>query len=190
MLIRRSEERSVLNLLMCILALTMFAPLLQAQRNVHASLIGQPLRKPAPIFRLSGSDKKMVRLSEFQGQVVLLNFWATNCGGCALEIPDLTQIQRENQKNRFTAVGISADTVYGGNKTEQKAWSLVRSFISGNKFNYPIVMGNEALIKAYGFRSYLATYLIDKHGRIAALYEGIISKENVESNIAALLKEQ
>ena len=186
----RFIHRLITNAMLCFLSLPSFTLSLQAQRNVHASLIGQEQRKAAPAFQLSGTNQKTVRLSTFQGQVVLLNFWATTCGGCLLEIPDLVQIQKDNQKNHFSAIGVSADRVYGGTKTEQKALSLVKSFLSGNKLNYPVVIGNERVINSYEFRSYPATYLIDKHGRIAASYVGIISKENVEANVALLLKEQ
>ncbi|NUQ30277.1 MAG: hypothetical protein HOQ35_17405 [Acidobacteriaceae bacterium] len=55
--------------------------------------------------------------------------------------------------------------------------------------NYPIVMGNDGVIKSYGFASYPATFLIDKSGRIAATYVGIVSKEDVEANIKRLLAE-
>ena len=172
----------------CAFAFT-FLPSAYGQRNVHAVLIATANRKAAPVFHLSNSNGKKVQISDFRGKVVLVNFWATECGGCVLEIPSFIELQHAYEDKGFTALGISADIPYEGLKNEQEAWGKVRPFVRSNHVNYPIVMGNDAVIKSFGFASYPATYLIDKSGRIAATYIGIVSKDDVEANIKRLLAE-
>ena len=157
------------------------------QKDVHAILVAKPDRKPAPAFHLVDANGKTVQISDYRGKVVLLNFWATSCGGCILEIPSFIELQRDYGKSGFTAVGISADIPYEGLKSTDEAWRLVRPFISSHGLNYPILMGDNSVIGDYGFRSYPATYLIDKSGKIAATYVGIVDKNDVETNIKTLL---
>jgi cytochrome c biogenesis protein CcmG/thiol:disulfide interchange protein DsbE len=175
-------------LITCAFASTL-TPSAYGQRNVHAVLVAAANRKAAPVFHLSNSSGKKVQIPDFRGKVVLVNFWATECGGCILEIPSFIELHRAYADKGFTALGISADIPYEGLKNEHEAWGKVRPFVSSNHVNYPIVMGNEAVIKSYGFASYPATYLIDKSGRIAATYVGIVSKDDVEGNIKRLLAE-
>jgi peroxiredoxin len=177
--------------LQCVLALSLaLAQRAYGQKDVHAVLVDKAQRKPAPSFQLDGGDGKEVRLTDFRGKVVLLNFWATKCGGCILEIPSFVEIHEKYASQKFTAVGVSADIPYEGLKSPEEAWALVKPFVASHHVNYPIVMGNGELVDTYGFRSYPATYLIDKKGRIAALYEGVVSKGDVEMNVRTLLSER
>jgi peroxiredoxin len=159
------------------------------QHDVHAPLIAGANRKAAPAARLPASDGSMIQIADFRGKALLVNFWATSCGGCVLEIPSFIALQQKYGDAGFTALGISADIPYEGLKTNEEAWSRVRPFMKSHALNYPIVMGNDAVIDAFGFQSYPATYLIDKSGRIAATYVGVVSKEDVEANIRKLLAE-
>jgi peroxiredoxin len=165
------------------------SPSAHGQRNVHAILVSWADRKPAPAFHLVSADGKNVEVSAYRGKVVLLNFWATSCGGCTLEIPSFIDLQKAYEKSGFTAVGISADIPYEGLKSADEAWQKVRPFMASHKINYPILMGNNSVIDSYGFQSYPATYLIDRSGRIAATYVGVVDKNDVESNIKRLLAE-
>jgi peroxiredoxin len=161
-----------------------------AQKDVHASLAVRDNRKAAPNFHLDSLAGGVLQISDFKGKVVLLNFWATACGGCVLEIPSFIDLQRKYRGGDFTAVGISADIPYEGLKSAEEAWQKVRPFAAQHQVNYPIVMGNDAVIDAYGFKSYPATYLIDKSGHIAATYVGVVSKADVDANIQRLLAER
>ena len=69
-------------------------PVLYGQQDVHASLIPPAGRKSAPAFELVSQDGKKMHLSDYRGKVVLLNFWATDCGGCVLEIPSFIELER------------------------------------------------------------------------------------------------
>jgi thiol-disulfide isomerase/thioredoxin len=130
-------------------------------------------------------------ISNYRGKVVLLDFWATDCGGCVLEIPSFIELQREYKDKGFAAVGVSMDISYESLKDAAEAWGRVRPFMAKHGVNYTILMGDDAVSKAYALDTFPATYLIDKSGRIAASYVGIlVDKENVAKNIRSLLAEQ
>lgn len=164
-------------------------PALFAQTDVHASLIAPADRKPAPAIQLTSDTGQAKRLSDYKGKVVLLNFWASDCGGCIMELPSIIDIQATNKTKSFTVVGISMDIPYEELKNEQQAWDKVKPFMAKSKINYPILMGYESLFKKFGLNALPDTLLFDKNGKIAAVYVGIISKDNAEANINKLLPE-
>ena len=185
-----SELKRLLVPFMFVISSYFLTPRLVAQKDVHAVLIPPSGRKAAPTFHLVSDKGKTIQVSDFRGHVVLLNFWATSCGGCILEIPSFIDLQHSYGSRGFTAVGISTDIAYEGLKNADEAWRRVRPFMSSNGMNYPILMGDDAVVTAYGFKSYPATYLIDKSGRIAATYVGVVAKDDVEANVKKLLSER
>lgn len=187
-LVRRATP--VLTAMFALLLLISSTPALMAQQDVHATLITANDRKPAPAFDLANATGKKVRISDYRGKVVLLNFWATDCGGCILEIPSFISIQASHQDRPFTAIGVSMDIFYEDLKNADEAWRKVTPFVSSHKMNYPILMGDQSVSDAYGLKAFPATYLIDKSGRIAATYVGVVSKDNVEANVGKLLSER
>ena len=166
------------------------APALFAQQDVHASLIAPADRKPAPALRLIADTGRNTGLDDYRGKVVFLNFWASDCGGCVLEIPSIIDIQKAYKEKAFTVVGVSMDIPWADLKDAKQAWDKVRPFMAKSKINYPILMGYESLFKEFGLTQLPDTLLIDKTGRIAATYVGIISKDNAEANISTLLLER
>lgn len=183
------NAKSLLVTLAILAMLLSITPALFAQRDVHASLIAPADRKPAPPFHLISETGKLTRLSDYRGKVVLLNFWATDCGGCVLEIPSIIDVQTGYKNKGFTVVGVSMDVPYENLKDAKQAWDKVKPFIAKSKINYPILMGSELQFKEFGLTQLPDTLLIDKTGRIAAVYVGLISKDNVETNIRKLLSE-
>ena len=166
-------------------------PVLYGQQDVHASLIPPAGRKSAPAFDLATQDAKKMHLSDYRGKVVLLNFWATDCGGCVLEIPLFIELEKAYKDKGFTAVGVSMDISYESLKDANEAWGRVRPFMAKKGINYTIVMGDDAISKAYALNAYPATYLIDKSDKIAVAYVGVVvDKDNVETNIKGLLSER
>jgi peroxiredoxin len=166
-------------------------PALYGQQDKHASLTAPESRKPAPAFELISEDGKKIRLSDYRGKVVLLNFWATDCGGCVLEIPSFIELQRAYKDRGFTTVGVAMDISYDGLKDANEAWAKVRPFMAKKGINYGIAMGDDAISKTYALNAYPATYLIDKSGRVAVAYVGVVvDKDNVERNIKGLLSER
>jgi peroxiredoxin len=185
-----SKLRQVIILVILGVAGCVLTPRLFAQKDVHAVLIAPSDRKAAPVFHLMSDQSRKVQIADFRGRVVLLNFWATACGGCILEIPFFIEIQHSYENRGFTAVGISTDIAYEGLKNADEAWKRVHPFMASHNMNYPVLMGDDSVVNEYGFKSYPATYLIDRSGRIAATYVGVVSKDDVEANVKKLLSER
>ena len=80
--------------------------------------------------------------------------------------------------------------LYEDLKGPAEAWSFVNPFIETNKVDYPILMGDDGITKRYSVNALPVTYLIDRHGRIAATYAGIVDRTNVEANIKTLFAER
>jgi thiol-disulfide isomerase/thioredoxin len=158
-------------------------------KTIRAELQPLTARKPAPGFHLDDVNRKRVTNADFHGKVVLLDFWATECGGCRQEIPSFISLQKAYGGKGLRAVGISMDIAYEDLKSAAEAWARVNPFVHENGVNYAILMGDDAVTKAYDIRAMPATYLIDKSGRIAATYIGVVNSDDVEANIKKLLRE-
>ena len=139
------------------------------------------LDKPAPPFARSSLQNERVDLAALRGRVVLLNFWATWCGPCQVEMPRFVQWQEKYKAEGLSVVGVSMD-----DDSEP-----VKSFMNKRKLNYPIVMGDEKLGLAYGGVLGLpVTYLIDRKGLIRARYQGATNLDAMETAIRRLLQKQ
>lgn len=186
-----SEVRLVVSAFSLLFYAFFTSPALYGQQDKHAPLTPTASRKAAPTFELVGQDGRKVHIADYRGQVVLLNFWATDCGGCVLEIPSFIELQKAYRTKSFTTLGVAMDISYEGLKDSSEAWARVRPFVAKKGINYQIAMGDDAIAKAYGLDAYPATYLIDKSGRIAVAYKGlVVDKDNVETNIKGLLSER
>ncbi len=136
-------------------------------------------RKMAPDFKLQDINGDVVQLSDYRGQVVLLNFWATWCGPCKLEIPWFVEFEKQYKDSDFSVLGISMDE--GG-------WEVVRPYLERTKVNYRVLMGDDEVAMLYGgVDSLPTTFLIDRDGKIASVHIGLVSKSDYESDINALL---
>src|SRR5215472_10599622 len=98
-------------------------------------------RKTAPDFRLADGSNKLKPLSRYRGKIVVLDFWATECGGCKVEIPWFMEFARQYKSSGLEVVGVSEDIPYEGLKDAAEAWSRVTPFMERQKINYTIVMG-------------------------------------------------
>ena len=155
---------------------------------VRAMLQPAKRRKPAPAFVLTDAVGKQVRLSDYRGKVLLLNFWATECGGCRVEIPYFIELSQKFAHKDVAVVGVSIDILYEGLKDSAEGWSRVKPFVQSHKVDYPILMGDDRVTKLYDIQALPATYLIDKRGLIAATYLGVIDRNDVETNIKIMLR--
>lgn len=169
--------------------LTAVSPAIFAQQNVSSTLIPVAQRKSPADVPLVSSTGATTDLVSYDGKVLLVNFWATDCGGCVLEIPSIVKIQKAFHGKPFTAVGVSMDVSYENLKGPAQAWSRVRPFARAHHMDYPILMADKAMVQAFDVKALPATFLIDRHGRIAAVYHGVIDPASVEANIRALLTE-
>jgi peroxiredoxin len=145
-----------------------------------ADLTPATSRKTAPDFTLTDAKGAPVKLSAYKGRVVLLDFWATWCTGCKVEIPWYVEFQSKYKRSGLSALGVSMD---------DDGWKSVKPFLQQHKINYPTVIGNWDLGDRFGFNSMPATLLIDRDGRIADLHVGMVDKAAFENEIQTLLKE-
>ena len=158
--------------------------------TVRATIVPAAERKPAPVFVLQDAAGKTVKLSDKLGQVVLLDFWATACGGCVREMPGFMDLAQKYKKNNLSVVGVSVDILYENLKSPEEAWSKVTPFVQSHKVNYQILMGDDRVNTRYDIKALPLTYLIDGRGRIAATYMGVVDEDNVETNLQTLMKER
>jgi peroxiredoxin len=164
-------------------------PALAADPGVRAILKAETNREPAPAFRLPDASARYILLSNYRGKVVLLNFWATECGGCRLEIPWFIEFDRTYKAQGLQTLGASMDISYEGLKGPEGGRARVKPFVAAHKVSYPVLLADDHTTKAYALDALPTTYLIDKEGRIVATYTGLVDKGNVETNIRMLLHE-
>jgi cytochrome c biogenesis protein CcmG/thiol:disulfide interchange protein DsbE len=138
-------------------------------------------RKPAPEFALKDADGKTVRLEDYKGKVVLLDFFATWCGPCKIEIPWFMELERKNKDRGFSVLGVSMD---------DEGWEVVKPFLADLGVNYRVVIGNDATAQIYGGVDALpTTFLIDRNQKIAAIHIGLASKKVFADGIEQLLQD-
>ena len=136
-------------------------------------------RKPAPAFTLKDSNGTSVKLSDYLGKVVLLNFWATWCGPCKVEIPWFIEFEQKHKDSGFAVVGISMD---------EDGWETVKPYIEARRVNYRILLGDDATAQSFGgVESLPTTFLIDRQGRVASVHIGLVSKSSYQNEIIQLL---
>jgi thiol-disulfide isomerase/thioredoxin len=136
--------------------------------------------RQAPALALKDLRGRAVRLSDYRGKIVLLNFWATWCAPCRAEAPDLVRLQRDYGVEGLQVVGVTYPP-------ESRA--AVRRFVRGFKINYPILLGTRASKSLFIEGETLpATIVIDREGRVRALIEGILLPEEFEEQIKPLLE--
>jgi cytochrome c biogenesis protein CcmG/thiol:disulfide interchange protein DsbE len=132
-----------------------------------------------PDFELTDASGARFRLSDSQGKVILLNFWATWCSPCKEEIPWFVEFQRTYGDKGFVVIGVSMDE--GG-------WKAVRPVMEAQKINYRVAIGDSELAKSYGgLESLPQSMLIDQKGRLLLKHTGITSKVQYERGIVRAL---
>jgi peroxiredoxin len=151
---------------------------LSSSGPVRAGVRPEKKREMAPEFTLSDVSGRPVRLSDFRGKVVLLNFWATWCGGCKVEIPWFIEFANKYKDSGFSVIGVAMD---------DDGWKSVQPYLEEKKMNYPVVIGTGDLGKRYGLDSMPMTLLIDQSGRIASTHVGLVRKSDYKTEIETLL---
>ena len=136
----------------------------------------------APEFELETLDGRAVKLSDFRGKAVVLNFWATYCGPCRVEMPWLIDLYKEYRSRGLEIIGISMDD--DGERHQ------VADFLREFRVNYTIVLGNYVVGDAYGGVRFLPqTFFIDRKGQITGSAVGMKSKQEFETYIKQLLSD-
>ncbi|MCZ2156627.1 MAG: TlpA family protein disulfide reductase [Bryobacterales bacterium] len=172
--------RQYLNLAVAaVLVLCLVACSKSSKSPAGVNLKDEQTRNEAADFALEDSNGQKLTLSSLRGKVVLLNFWATWCGPCRIEIPWFIEMEREFKDQGFAVVGVSMD---------QDGWSAVKPFMEEMKINYRVVLGTEEAAQLYGGVEALPTsYILDRNGKVAAVHMGIVRRQVFEEEIRALL---
>jgi thiol-disulfide isomerase/thioredoxin len=141
---------------------------------------GQGVRK-APSLTLKSIEGRGLRLSDYKGKVVLLNFWATWCPPCRAEMPDLVKMQRDYAERGLQVIGVT----YPPETIRE-----VRRFAGSLGVNYPVALGAKATRSLFAQTETLpVTVVIDRDGNIRDTIEGILLPEEFEQKIKPLLKQ-
>jgi peroxiredoxin len=147
-----------------------------------SALVGVHERKPAPNFVLKDAFGKTATLKQYQGRIVVLDFWATWCTGCKKEIPWFSEYQKRYGARGLRIVGVAMDD--GG-------WNVAKPFLRDTRVPYRMLLGTEATATKYEIQSLPDTFLIDRHGRIAAMYRArLVDRKELETSIEAVLSEK
>ena len=142
-----------------------------------------------PDFTLKDLEGRDQSLGQFKGKVVLVNFWATWCAPCRIEIPWLMELQKKYSPQGFTVLGIAMD---------EEGKGVVIPFVQKERFklgstfkpmNYPILIGNEDAAEKFGGLVGLpTTVLISQDGRQVKRIDGLLSYEKMDKTIQSLLE--
>lgn len=166
---------------------------LQGKSNLAPNVAGNPATgikagTPEPDLKLKSVDGKDIYLADYKGKVVFVNFWATWCDPCRVEIPWLIAMQNKYGPKGFTVVGIAMD---------EEGKSVVAPFLDKERFdvdgqklpmNYPILLGtDEAADKFGGILGYPSSFLISRDGKIVNKFQGLKSEEELTKAIESQL---
>ncbi len=160
-------------------ALMLYVGFHAARRNGPSFAPRLALASPAPDFTLQSLDGKTMRLSDFRGKAVLLNFWATWCGPCKIEMPWFVELQNQYAAQGFQIVGVAMDDA---SKED------ISKFAKDMGVNYPILIGKESVGDEYGGVPALPeTFLIGRDGKIVDKILGLRGKAEIEDAIKKAL---
>jgi peroxiredoxin len=139
-----------------------------------------PEKRPAAAdFKLVDSNGKEVRLSDYKDKVVLLNFWATWCGPCEVEIPWFKEFEQSYKDRGFAVLGVSSD---------EEGWPVVRPFMKAQAMNYRVVLDDGKMPSPYKeIEALPTTYLLDRQGRVAVTHTGLVAKDVYRRSVEQLL---
>jgi peroxiredoxin/YHS domain-containing protein len=146
------------------------------------AFVPQVLPRPAPSFQLTNLAGEKVRLADFKGKVILVDFWATWCKPCIEAMPAMQKLHEKYADRGLAMLGVSID---------EKGAKVVAPFVQKRKFTYPMFVdgGDDPAWKSFGVRSIPALFLIDKEGRIVKQWIGKPKEQEVEQAVSGLVKE-
>lgn len=145
-----------------------------------AALKGDGIGTVAPDFTLQTLDGRKVKLSDYRGKAVLLNFWATWCGPCKVEIPWFMDLEKQYGPQGLVIVGVAMDD-------DGKA--PVTKFAKEMNIDYTVLLGNDDVADQYGGVEGLpTTFYLDREGRIVKKVAGLVSHSEIEDGIKEALK--
>lgn len=150
-----------------------------AGKGASAAVATLPMIGPAPSWKLKDLAGKVVTSDQFNGKVVVVDFWATWCPPCREEIPGYIELVKKYGKEGLVIVGVSLD---------QGGPEVVKAYAEKIKVNYQLVMGDEEIAAAFGgMEAIPTTFLIDRNGKIRDRKVGAEPAAEYEKKIKALL---
>jgi peroxiredoxin len=177
-------KRNLLVILVVVVAIAMMIFVARKLKNYpHQSQLPTTnvKGKPAPDFTLTSLDGKTVKLSDLKGKAVVLNFWATWCAPCKIEVPWLVDLQKQYGPQGLEIIGVAMDE---GGKEE------VAEFAKEMNINYTIALGDDKISEAYGNVLGLpTTFYIGRDGNMIARVPGLVSHKDIEDNIKQALNQ-
>lgn len=139
---------------------------------------GDAVGRQAPDFVLNDLQGKQVRLSDFRGKAVLLNFWATWCGPCKVEMPWFVELQKQYGPQGLEIVGVALD---------DSSRETISKFAKDMGVNYLILQGQDAVGDAYGTMGLPTSFFIDRNGKIVEAGSGLLARSEIEGDIKKAL---
>ena len=176
--VRRRLVMAVDGLLLIIVLVLLYQ---RALPQASAALGFGGSNEPAPLFTLPTLDGDNLSLTDLRGQVVLVNFWASWCPPCRIEMPGFERIYRERRDDGFTIVGIATDT-YSRDR--------IRAFLAEHDITYPILLATPAVIRDYGGVNALPeSFLLDRDGRIRYHVIGFFAEPALRAAVNRMLED-
>jgi thiol-disulfide isomerase/thioredoxin len=184
-------KRTIL-ILFAVIAATVAVYWADKATRVHTNAAARPVvmkaGDAAPEITVKNLDDKDVTLADYKGKVVLVNFWATWCDPCRVEIPWLIEMQEKYGAKGFTVLGIAMD---------EEGKPVVASFVAKERYevngqklpmNYPIVIGSETVAERFGgLLGYPTSVLISRDGKQIKRVTGIINEEEISKLVEGAL---
>jgi thiol-disulfide isomerase/thioredoxin len=154
---------------------------LARNKGANGSSKGQLMGNVAPDFELAALDGKSLKLSDLRGKAVLLNFWATYCGPCKIEMPWFVELQKQYGPQGFQIIGVAMDDASPED---------IAKFAKEMGVNYPILLGKDSVAESYGGVSVLpTTFFLDRDGKLIAREFGLRSRSDFVDDIKKALSQ-
>jgi peroxiredoxin len=161
-----------------VIALMLVVGLRMARRTQQAAVI-QMKGDMAPDFALQSLEGKTVHLSDFRGKAVLLNFWATWCAPCKIEMPWFVELQKQYSPEGLQIVGVAMDDASPKD---------IADFAKNMGVNYPVLIGKEAVGDAYGGVQFLPeSFYIDRSGKVLDKVFGLKGRGEIEDDVKKII---
>ena len=147
-------------------------------RGVDNSGRGTEVGQLAPDFEMQYPDGRKVKLSDFKGQPVIVNFWATWCAPCEAELPEFVQAYEQYKDQGLVIVGVNA----------QESGEDANKFVEKYSLSFPVTLDSRGeVMNLYAVRGLPTTLFIDPEGRVAVRWAGILTKPLIEEYLGQIM---